>query len=134
MPKERKVNTGIIILLENEKAIRDNFINLFEDLEVDLKLVSCATPEDYEKALQESKINNDLRGIIMDLSNTIQEEDTKEYKASEYIKQEFEVNRIPIFIHSGNLEHYLELNDKGTVFKMSKEKGSVENICKLIKK
>ncbi len=134
MIKETEGNIGIVILLENEKAIRDTFINLFEDLNINLKLVECSTPEEYERVLQKSKENNDLRGIIIDLSNTTQEDDTKKYKASEYIKQEFEANRIPIFIHSGNLEHYRELNDKGTVFKRPKEKGSAESICQLLKK
>lgn len=130
----KKENSGVVILLENEKDIRDTFTNLFEDLDLNLKLVECSNPQEYEKALEQSKTNNDLRAIIIDLSNSDKEEDTKQYKASEYIKQEFEVNRIPIFIHSGNLEYYTELSDKGTVFKTPKEKESAKSICSLLKK
>jgi len=130
--KEKK--TGVIILLENEKAIRDSFEIAFEDHEIDLELVQCENPDEYEIALKKAKADNNLRGLIIDLSNTSAEEDTRVYKASEYIKAEFNNNRIPIFIHSGNLEHYEDLKNKGTVFRTPKTTQSIESILSSIKK
>ena len=131
--KNKTVTTpGCIILLENEQTYVDMFINLFEDMEIRLKLIPCLNTDDYEKKILEN--NSSLRCIIMDLSNTSLEEDTKQYKATEYIEKEFKENRIPIFVHSGNLEHYTDFPDKGTVFKIPKSKESSTNICKKIKK
>lgn len=127
-------NQGVIILLENEKAIRDAFEIAFEDHEIDLDLVQCETPEEYEVALKKAKEENNLRGLIIDLSNTSTEEDSRVYKASEYIQEEFDHNRIPIFIHSGNLEHYTGLKDKGTVFRTPKSAKSIEGISVSLKK
>ena len=127
-------NKGVIILLENEKAIRDAFVIAFEDHEIDLDLVQCESPDEYEAALKKAKEENNLRALIIDLSNTAAEEDSRVYKASEYIQAEFDHNRIPIFIHSGNLEHYNDLRDKGTVFRTPKSAKSIEEILVSLKK
>ncbi|RED44710.1 hypothetical protein [Seonamhaeicola aphaedonensis] len=129
-----KKNQGVIILLENEKAIRDAFAIAFEDHEIDLHLVQCETPNEYEVSLKKAKEENNLRGLIIDLSNTSIEEDSRVYRASEYIQAEFDHNRIPIFIHSGNLEHYNDLKDKGTVFRTPKSAKSIEGILTSLKK
>jgi len=127
-------SSDCIIILENEQTYIKAFKDLFEDLKINLRLIPCLTTGKYEEELKIAKENNTLKCIIMDLSNTNFEEDTKKYKASEYIRNEFDENRIPIFIYSGNLEHYSDLQDKGTVFKVDKSSSSgMEEICDKIK-
>lgn len=123
----------IVILLEDEKDIREGFQKLFADLEIDMDIVLCEKPEDFEAAIVQDDVRDKLKALIMDLSNTKKEATSKTYKAADYIKKEYEENRIPIFIHSGNLHHYNELDDKGTVFKIEKNKDSIQSICEDIK-
>lgn len=123
----------IAILLEDEKVVRDGFQQLFADLDIDLDIIPCDKPEEYEKVINQEDVRSRLKVLIMDLSNTIAEAASLKYKAAEYIEKEYNENRIPIFIHSGNLEHYKELEDQGTVFKVEKSKTSIQSICEDIK-
>jgi len=123
----------VAILLEDEKTVQNGFQQLFADLEIDLDIICCNNPEEYEVEINKSDIKQRLKVMIMDLSNTITEVSSKTYKAAEYIQKEYDQNRIPIFVHSGNLEHYLELDDLGTVFKIEKSKDSIKTICEDIK-
>ncbi len=125
---------NVIILLENEAPIIQAFQNQFADLELQCDLRVCKGFQEYDEALKNAKANYSLRGIVMDLSNTAEEEDSKKYKAAEYIQEEYDFNRIPIFVHSGNLEHYQSLLDKGTVYRIAKGKESIPTICNSIKK
>jgi len=120
-----------IILLDDEEPVRKAFEQMFEDLEIGASLLTCSNPEEYEHAAEESK--GSLKAIIIDLSNTPQEADSKKYKAAQYISNQFTENRIPIFVHSGNLQHYDAMNDCGTVFKIEKSKSSTEKICSSIR-
>ena len=128
-----KMEKDIVILLEDEKNIREGFQKLFVDLDIDMDIVLCEKPEDFEAAISQDNVRDKLKALIMDLSNTQKEATSKAYKAADYIRKEYEGNRIPIFIHSGNLHHYKELDDKGTVFKIEKNKGSIQSICEDIK-
>lgn len=121
------------IILDDEKDVRDSFENLFNDLDIELKLITCSTHKEYENLISQEDIRNQLRVLIMDLSHTLAEVESKTYKADEYIQEEYSKNRIPIFIHSANLQHYTKLEDKGTVFKIPKSKSSTEEICNSIK-
>lgn len=123
----------VAILLEDEKIVRDGFQQLFADLEIDLDIIPCDKPEEYEKVISQDNVRNRLKVLIMDLSNTLAEAASLKYKAAEYIEKEYNENRIPIFIHSGNLEYYKELEDQGTVFKVEKSKTSIQAICEDIK-
>lgn len=131
----QKEKTRVIILLEDDNKIRKGFENAFEDLSLNnLKILFCADTDEFESRLNLAKKENNLRGLIIDLSNSIEEEVSRSYKASEYIINEFKLNRIPIFVHSAYLEYYEELDDKGTVFKVEKSANSIDTICTSIKK
>lgn len=131
----QKEKTRVIILLEDDNTIRKGFENAFEDLSFNnLKILLCADTDEFENRLNLAKKENNLRGLIIDLSNSIEEEVSRSYKASEYITKEFKLNRIPIFVHSAYLEYYEELDDKGTVFKVEKSARSIHTICTSIKK
>ena len=125
---------GSVILLENEDHIIRSFETLFEDKEINLKLIPCNSLSKYEEEIKKTNENFELRAVIFDLCNTVDEEDSKEYKAADYIMSQYKNNRIPIFIHSGNLDYYHNLNDKGTVFKIAKDENSILNICNQLKK
>lgn len=123
----------LAILLDDEKSIRDGFSQLFQDLEIDMELLVCGNPKEYEDYIGNGRNRRRIKVIILDLSNTHEEATSQKYKAADYINQEYENNRIPIFIHSGNLHHYNELENKGTVIKIEKNKESINRICADIK-
>ena len=122
----------LIVLLDDQAPVREGFRGMFQDLGIDVELQVCDSPEAYESIIDDQDVRQRLRVLIMDLSNTPAEVTTRQYKAAEYIKKEYEQNRIPIFIHSGNLAYYAELQDRGTVFRIEKTKDSVESICRSI--
>jgi hypothetical protein len=125
-------NKELVVILENETPIRKAFKDTIQDLEIDIDLMECSSPDEYEQTIKDQAIRSRLRVLIMDLSNTPEETDSRQYKAAEYIKREFNENRIPIFVHSGNLEYYSDLEDQGTVFKIAKAKDSIHTICSSI--
>jgi len=135
-----KNNKGIVVLLEDEEPIRKGFTDMFADLElstlIDLHL--CKTPEEYRDFLAEDSNRTRLRAIIMDLSNTPEEqgasdENVNTFAAAIFIKDEYQKNRIPIFIHSSKLQHFKELDDRGTVWKVEKTSESILYVCERIK-
>ena len=69
----------------------------------------------------------------MDLSNKPTEITSQKYYADTLIKKQYDENRIPIFIHSGNLQHYEGYKDEGTVYRIEKSGDSASKICSTIK-
>lgn len=122
-----------VILLENEKIIRDSFNNLFQDLEIGLDLLLCNSVEEYLTITSDEERNNHLKSIIVDLANTSEEEKAEDFQITKHLLEEFETNRIPIFIHSAYMGKLKEFEGKGTVYKVPKGKDSAEQICKRIK-
>lgn len=124
---------GTVILLDDEETVRKGFENLFDDLSINLELLLCSNLKEFDEKLKSKKEDSSLKSIIVDLANTHKEEDSKEFAINEYILDEFNTNRIPIFIHSGFLDKYENLENKGTVFKVSKSKDSINAICENLK-
>lgn len=122
----------LVILLDDEASVLEGFRGMFQDLGIDIELRECGSPKAYESIIDDLDVRRRLRALILDLSNTPEEATTRQYKAAEYIQKEYEQNRIPIFIHSGNLAYYSDLQDRGTVFRIEKSKESIESICKSI--
>lgn len=128
----------LVVLLEDEEPIRKGFSNMFTDLELDIELHCCKTPDEYSTFIQNGENKTRLRALIMDLSNTPEEnnandEDVKTFAAAKFILEEYNGNRIPIFVHSSKLQHFDDLDDKGTVWKIEKGQDSIENVCRKIK-
>ncbi|MCJ8165002.1 hypothetical protein MKJ04_09110 [Pontibacter sp. E15-1] len=120
-----------IVLLEDDEKIIKSFQFAFEDMGLgnSHELVVFRKSKEYSEYMDEWENRKTVRAIIMDLSNNKQETDAKSYKAAEFIHNEFTTNRIPIFVHSGNLEYFDDLADKGTVYRMEKSDESANNIC-----
>ncbi len=123
----------IILILEDQETVIKAFEQWFEDNGLNVELLICKTYPEYEKNISDSKINSRVKCIIMDLSNNKEEETATKYKSTEYIKEQYHNNRIPIFIHSGFLENFTDLEDKGTVFKIPKDSTSIRSIGDSIK-
>jgi len=129
---ELEVN-DIVLILEDKDPVLEGFKQWHEDAAIKLDLVVCKDYEQYEEKIKDPKIKGRIKCLIMDLSNNKEEEAGKTYKSVGYIKKQYEENRIPIFIHSGFLDNFSELEDKGTVFKIPKNKDSIGLIGNSIK-
>jgi|SRR5690554_10392 len=128
----------LVVLLEDEEPIRKGFLDMFSDLELEIDLHCCKTPNEYSTFIRETENKARLRALIMDLSNTPEEnnaneEDVKTFAAAKFILEEYKGNRIPIFIHSSKLQHYDDLDDRGTVWKIEKSQNSIEDVCNKIR-
>lgn len=122
---EEIIPENIVLLLENEQKIIDPFIALFEAKELDAKLIVCKTLTEY---LEVFKANDKkVKCMIMDLNNQ-DNSPTSIADTIAQIKIHHDNNRMPIFVHSGNLEHFTELNEKGTIIKKEKNSKSIEEI------
>lgn len=133
-------NKGVVVLLEDEEPIRKGFTDMFTDLglttNIDLHL--CRTPEEYSVFLSDDSNRARLRAIIMDLSNTpeeqgVSDENVNTFAAAIFIKDEYKRNRIPIFVHSSKLQHFKDLDDRGTVWKVEKAADSISFVCERIR-
>lgn len=124
---------GCVVLLDDEEPIRKAFQGLFQDLEIGLELMTCKNYSEYNDLMENETLKERVKCLIMDLSNESEEFVSKAYQAHQLIKREYDENRIPIFIHSGNLEYYNEFKDEGTVFRVEKSGQSGETICETIK-
>jgi len=123
---------GCVVLLDDEESIRNAFLGLFDDLSIGLELCTCKNYSEYNDLMRDETFKKRVKCLIIDLSNEYQEIISREYQAHQLIKKEYNENRIPIFIHSGNLEHYDEFKDEGTVFRVVKSANSGVSICEKI--
>lgn len=123
----------IILILEDNDPVLEGFKQWYEDASINIELVLCKDYSQYEAKINDPKVKNRIKCLVMDLSNNKEEEISTTYKSVSYIKQQHKENRIPIFIHSGFLENFSELEDKGTVFKIPKSKESIGVIGNSIK-
>lgn len=85
------------------------------------------------KRLSEANQIERLKGLIIDLSNSKEEDASKTFSVTEIIDDSFRNNSIPIFIHSAYLEYYESYKEFGTVLKIKKSPDSVREICNLFK-
>ena len=122
----------VVLILEDKEEIITGFLQWLEDSALELELVICRTYKEYEEKIIDVKIRERIKCIIMDLSNNKEEEISLTYKSTTYIQDQYNKNRIPIFIHSGFLENFRDLDDKGTVFKVSKDSKSISKIGRSI--
>ncbi len=123
-----------VLILDDDEKVREGFRYKFEDdIDLGLDLIECSSYKEYEDIISQPETKNRIKAFILDLANSPHETDTRSFKAAEYILYQYENNRVPIFVHSANIEHYDELEDKGTVFKVTKDPDSTTNILDSIK-
>jgi hypothetical protein len=124
---------GKIFLFDDEKNTLDTFEFLFKDLGLKNEPIKCINLEEFRKSIAAAD-TNDIRGFIIDLAKDKGEDGKGTFSVADDIEQNFNKYRVPIFIHSGNLNNYDRFDDYGTVFKIEKGKNSSKEICELLKK
>ncbi|WP_181308778.1 hypothetical protein [Rufibacter sp. XAAS-G3-1] len=127
-------NGDAILILEDDEKVITSLNQLFEDVEFPMELIFCRTYSEYEAVTSNQDTKHRIKCFIMDLSNDKSEDDSNTFKSVQYILEEYENNRVPIFIHSAYLSKFEELGDKGTVFKILKTTRSPNEIVGLIQK
>lgn len=131
-------NKGLVILVEDNKDNQDTFRRNFDatglNQELDLTIFGSVIEfVDFGKTVEFSR---NVRVLVFDLANNAQEENTggseQEFAISQYIRENYNHNRVPIIIHSGYIHKFNEFNHSGTVFKEERSGESVEKIVQLI--
>jgi hypothetical protein len=123
----------IILLLEDKEEVIKAFEYWLQDSDFDIEFIVARNYDDYDKYIGDPEMKQRIKCMIMDLSNNQEEESSGTYKSVAYINKQYAANRIPIFIHSGFLDSFTELVDKGTVFRIAKTTDSVNKIFTSIK-
>jgi hypothetical protein len=117
---------NIVLLLEDDKKIIEPFVVYFNEKKLDAELIVSENLATYVQNFDEHRDN--VKCLVMDLNNQDGNSDTSIAETINQIRNHYENNRIPIFVHSGNLAHFTELDEKGTVIKKEKNRKSIEEI------
>ena len=123
----------IILLLEDKEEVIKPFEYWLQDSGFNIELKVCRNYDEYDACISDPEIKPRIKCMIMDLSNNQEEESSGKYRSIGYINEQYAANRIPIFIHSGFLDNFTDLVDKGTVFRIPKTTDSVNKILTSIK-
>lgn len=117
---------NIVLLLEDDKKIIEPFVGYFTEKKMDAELIVSENLAIYIQNFE--KYRDNVKCLVMDLNNQDGDSDTSIGETIKQIRNHYENNRIPIFVHSGNLAHFTELDEKGTVIKKEKNRKSIEEI------
>jgi len=126
----------MVLLIDDHTDFHREFQKGFEATGVGLELKCFTKVSELSaeiKQLSDAGKTEKLKGLIIDLSNSKEEDASKNFSVTEIINSSFRNNSIPIFIHSAYLEYYEEYKDFGTVLKIKKSATSVRDICNLFK-
>ena len=127
------MTNNTILLLEDDIEIQKGFSNIINDMGLGMSLDVCKTIDEYETKRLNENFSRNVKILIFDLATKTEELKTKKYKALEFIEENYNKNRVPIFIHSGFLNELDDYENEGTIFKIEKSTNSIEEICKKIK-
>lgn len=119
---------GVVLLLDDDQNNLDTFSHLYEQCDIDLTLMPFKDIEKFRSAIKEETVKPNIKAVIFDLVQKQSEETGAEFEVSKDIKDIFDSNRIPIFIHSAYIHKYSDFEDKGTVFKIPKSATSTQTI------
>lgn len=122
-----------VLLLEDDKSIQRGFISLFEDLEIQLRLIICDTADEYNKIVSDYANRQEIKAYIFDLAITEEEIKSKEFESLRFIQENYSYNRAPIFMHSVFIDDIPEYEGEGTIFKIKKSDSSINQISRKIK-
>jgi hypothetical protein len=122
-----------VLILEDNETVITGFKQQFDDFGLEVETLYSRTYGEYLAYMDDPAIGDRVKCIVMDLSNNQTEDEALDFKSVQYIKEQYLKNRIPIFIHSGYLSHYNDLDDQGTVYKIEKSPASVKKIVEKIK-
>lgn len=124
---------GVILLLDDDQSNLDVFSHLYEQYDIPLTLKTFKDIEKFRSAIRDKTTGPNVKAVIFDLVQKKSEEIATEFEVSKDIKNIFDSNRIPIFIHSAYIHKYSDFEDKGTVFKIPKSAESTQTILDKIK-
>jgi len=117
---------NVVLLLEDDKKIAEPFVAYFKEKKLNAEIIVAENLGIYLEMFEEHREN--VKCLVMDLNNQDGDYDTSITETIKQIKNHYENNRIPIFVHSGNLAHFTELDEKGTVIKKEKNRNSIGEI------
>lgn len=127
---EETTPKNIILLLEDDKRIIGSFDAYFTAKKMDAELI---VSENLTMYLQNfDNYSDNVKCLVMDLNNQGDDMETSIGETIKQIKNHYENNRIPIFVHSGNLAHFTDLDEKGTIIKKEKTSKSIGEIVNSI--
>lgn len=126
MSSSHAASANIVLLLEDDKRIIEPFVSYFSEKKLNADLIVSQNLKDYLKAFEDNRDN--VKCLVMDLNNQDHDSAASINETINQIKTHYQNNRIPIFVHSGNLAHFTELDEKGTIIKKQKNSRSIAQI------
>jgi hypothetical protein len=125
----------MVLLIDDREDLHESFRKTFKNMEINLDLKCFNNVKDLKAEIDSLKNSGKihlLKSLIVDLSNSKNEEENKQFAVGEIINDSFYNNSIPIFIHSGFLDYYKDFSDFGSVIKVKKTAESVVEVCRQI--
>lgn len=122
-----------ILAFDDDENQLATFESAFAALNLQAQLKKYSKIDDFKSAIEDENILINTQGIIYDLAKDSEESTKNSFAITDIIIKNYNVLRIPLFIHSAHLSHFDKLNENGTVYKFEKSKESVGKLCNLIK-
>lgn len=123
----------MILLFDDEKNIRNNFIKEIKAQGVDIDIVEAETKDDLKKKLSDTTLMSNAKVLIFDLSTSHEEAQSGKFEVLDVIQKYYDIYSLPIFIHSAFSHMVNGYEEVGTVFKVKKEANSITQIVTKLK-
>lgn len=123
----------LILIFDDNADIISNFNTAISQMDLNLNVEGFSDSKEFAKAIDDRDIIKKTRVIIVDLAQNKTEEDTHVFRIKNTIVNNFNENRIPLFIHSAFANDFTDLDGKGTVFKIEKSGTAIKTMCEKIK-
>lgn len=123
----------MILIFDDEKSVRDNFIKEVKGQDITFDIVESETKKDLKFKLGDIQLMSNAKVIVFDLSTSKEEAETGKFEVLEYIRENYNSYALPIFIHSAFSDKVEGYDDVGTVFKIKKDADSIKQIVDKIK-
>lgn len=118
----------MILVFDDEKAIRENFIKEINGQKINLDVIQSDTKLDLKEKLNNAELMSNARVLIFDLSTSREEAESGKFDVLDLIKDNYNNYSLPIFIHSAFSDLVHGYDEVGTVFKIKKDADSITKI------
>ncbi len=107
---------SFILLFDDDIGQLKTFKSVMSAIGLNYELKMYEKIDDFKKAITNDEITKNTKVIIYDLAKDSEEAAKGSFEISEDIISNYNNFRVPLFIHSGHLDHFRDLHNKGNSF------------------